>query len=274
MFQLFTKNSNYINYAIKKSINESMPFSIGKIGNVEAVNLENFLNGIYRVKGIELYVNAGIFVKNDSDFIDWSEKIIASILNQNYLLDWKLEDKPKLKKLVQKQKKFKNFKGLEPFDLGSNGWHYSLEDKKLLCISPFSKSVIKQSNIFDKLWKNASISEVKTVSTPHSDAITNNNPTPWKEKLEKILNEIHKSSFDVATVGCGGLSLIICDEIKKMGKTAIHLGGANQILFGIKGRRWDKNFKNYEWYGTKYWIRPLQEETPVNKNLIEKGAYW
>ena len=35
--------------------------------------------------------------------------------------------------------------------------------------------------------------------------------------------------------------------IKSIGKKAVHLGGSTQILFGIKGERWDERdfFRNY-----------------------------
>ena len=70
-------------------------------------------------------------------------------------------------------------------------------------------------------------------------------------------------------------SFITCiDHIKKMGKPSIHLGGGNQLLYGIMGKRWDEGFKNTSWYGTSSWTRPLKEDTPQKKNLVENGCYW
>jgi hypothetical protein len=73
-----------------------------------------------------------------------------------------------------------------------------------------------------------------------------------------------------------------------MGKKAIHLGGGLQLLFGIKGKRWDNpnygvnEFKEYEGlmsnsYSSLYnesWIRPLKEETPKNAMKLEGATYW
>ena len=92
--------------------------------------------------------------------------------------------------------------------------------------------------------------------------------------LQSLQEQISKADFDFATVGCGGFSLMLLEHIKKMGKSSIHLGGANQLLFGIKGKRWDSGFSNKDWYGTSEWIRPLEEEIPKNKNLVENGCYW
>ena len=48
---------------------------------------------------------------------------------------------------------------------------------------------------------------------------------------------IGKIDFDVALLGCGAYGLPFAASIKRMGKKAVHLGVATQILFGIKGKR-------------------------------------
>ena len=89
-------------------------------------------------------------------------------------------------------------------------------------------------------------------------------------------SEILNYDFDFAVVGCGGFSLILLEHIKKMGIPAVHLGGATQILFGIRGKRWDNNstFVDSEWYGGEEWLRPLPHEIPQKANLVEGGCYW
>ena len=34
----------------------------------------------------------------------------------------------------------------------------------------------------------------------------------------------------------------MANEIKKMGKVAIHLAGATQLMFGIVGKRWEEEY--------------------------------
>ena len=95
--------------------------------------------------------------------------------------------------------------------------------------------------------------------------------------LDIMKRDISTCEFDVAIVGCGGYSLLINEYIKSLGKPSIHLGGSAQLIFGIKGGRWDSNekFVNSDWYGkTKYWIRPLKHEIPSQNKLLENGAYW
>jgi hypothetical protein len=64
-----------------------------------------------------------------------------------------------------------------------------------------------------------------------------------------------------------------------MGKKAIHLGGSTQLLFGIKGKRWEDpnygfNGTSYSSFFTQHWVRPSLEETPQDSNSIEDGCYW
>ena len=270
----FFNTPKRINNLIKESILQNKPTSFGKIGNVEAEYLNSYLNYSNTINGSQLYVNAGIYTQDNQDYTDWCQKYLKSLESLDYILQWGSSDKQLIKNYFNTSKIFKDFEGLEPFSLGEEGWHYSLKNKKVLCVSPFSKTVLKQSKKYNEIWPGAEIGEVITVSTPHSEALTNQPPISWKLKLKNILEDIEPLKFDFATVGCGGLSLIICDFIKKMGKPSIHLGGGNQLLYGIMGKRWDTAFKDNIWYGTKHWTRPLDEETPKNKNLVENGCYW
>jgi len=58
-----------------------------------------------------------------------------------------------------------------------------------------------------------------------------------------------------------------------LGEKAIHIGGGTQLLFGIKGKRWD-DYKPAARYYNQYWVRPLPEETPENAKKVENGIYW
>jgi hypothetical protein len=85
--------------------------------------------------------------------------------------------------------------------------------------------------------------------------------------------EMRNKAFDVAIIGAGAYSIPLAVTAKRMGKFAIHIGGATQILFGIKGKRWDNHEIGKKFYN-EYWIRPLKIETPDNANIIENGCYW
>jgi hypothetical protein len=79
--------------------------------------------------------------------------------------------------------------------------------------------------------------------------------------------------YDVCIIGAGAYGLPLGAHAKLRGKVAIHMGGATQILFGIKGRRWD----HHEVIGRLYrdsWVRPRPSEIPRAAGSVEDGCYW
>ena len=54
---------------------------------------------------------------------------------------------------------------------------------------------------------------------------------------------------------------------------AIQMSGATQLLFGIKGRRWDDHPVISKLYNPA-WVRPDESEGITNKEKVEGGSYW
>ena len=79
----------------------------------------------------------------------------------------------------------------------------------------------------------------------------------------------------MAIIGCGAYGMPLAAKLKQAGKQAIHLGGATQLLFGIKGRRWEENYPSK--IATCFnadWTYPLDSEKPKNGGTVEMGCYW
>ena len=87
------------------------------------------------------------------------------------------------------------------------------------------------------------------------------------------VKEALKIDFDVALIGCGAYGMPLAANLKKAGKQAIHMGGVLQIMFGIKGKRWDSDPIVSKLYNAS-WIRPSDSEKPGIANKIEGGCYW
>ena len=65
----------------------------------------------------------------------------------------------------------------------------------------------------------------------------------------------------------------LAKRLKDKGVIAIVMGGAIQILFGIKGRRWDSHSIISSFYNDD-WVYPSQDEVPNGALEIEGGCYW
>ena len=51
------------------------------------------------------------------------------------------------------------------------------------------------------------------------------------------------------------------------------MGGAAQLLFGIRGQRWEAR-EDYRVLMNDSWSRPLDSERPEGAKKVENSCYW
>ena len=76
-----------------------------------------------------------------------------------------------------------------------------------------------------------------------------------------------------SVIGCGAYGFPLASKLKRAGRQAIHLGGATQLLFGIRGQRWEAK-EEYKDIINENWRRPLKSERPEGAGKIEGSCYW
>jgi len=166
-------------------------------------------------------------------------------------------------------------RSIEPYYSG-NPWSKSLENKKILVIHPFKESIESQYKKRNLLFSNKDVLpyfELITLKAVQSIAKTKTGFETWFDAYEHMCAEVKKIDFDIAIIGAGAYGLPLAFYAKSLGKKAIHMGGATQIMFGIKGRRWDQHEVISKLYN-EYWVRPLPSERPDQYHKIEEGCYW
>jgi len=143
------------------------------------------------------------------------------------------------------------------------------KDKKILIISPFSKSIQYQFERIDKLYLNYQFPNIElltyntpiTYSTPsdtkESLNISTNN---WHEECQRILNDIKEIDFDIAFLSCASYSMFLGTHIKAMGKKSIYMGGIINVFFNIWGDRYDDFFYEKAGLNLDYLIDPFENE--------------
>jgi hypothetical protein len=82
-----------------------------------------------------------------------------------------------------------------------------------------------------------------------------------------------QTNCEVVIVGCGAYGFPLAARLKAAAKQVIHLGGATQILFGIRGRRWDQHPQISCFYNPA-WVRPAPGERPAGAEGVEAACYW
>jgi hypothetical protein len=166
--------------------------------------------------------------------------------------------------------------GLEPYYFPDNPWSSRLEHKRVLVIHPFEKSIVNNYQNRIKLFGDSKILPEFDLLTLRAHQNLGDPHSNWFDSLNTMKQQILSIDFDVALIGCGAFGVPLGSFIKKqMGKSAIHMGGALQILFGVLGKRWENiNHPILKTFINEYWTRPLPEETPETYKKVESGCYW
>lgn len=171
-------------------------------------------------------------------------------------------------------------------------WTRYLEGKKVLVVHPFKDTIRMQYAKRKLLFSNSEILpdfDLKILKAVQSIAGVQTQFKDWFEALDYMKKEIERIDFDICIVGCGAYGLPLAAHIKRLGKQAIHLGGGTQLLFGILGNRWVKQYKkkavwhyrpnvhiniDYHSLFNEYWSYPLDSDTPMHANKVENACYW
>lgn len=166
-------------------------------------------------------------------------------------------------------------KDLEPF-FHDEPWTKYLQGKRVLVIHPFEQTIIQQYRKRHLLFSKPDILpsfELLTIRAVQSLSAEDENFKSWSEALSWMKREIDKLEFDVAIIGAGAYGLPLGSYIKQKGKVAIHLGGASQLLFGIKGKRWENRAQSQ--FFNEHWCYPKEHETPKSGVKADGiGPYW
>jgi hypothetical protein len=268
------------NELIAREIAENKPLLVSRLGANEAMGVYEFIKkgNISKKTQERLETSAGVFPMNDSVMNEFAKIYIDSLKTVNILGLWGVRHEDYLvKKIMKPNTKFTYLRAIEPYYF-SNPWSEFLKNKHVLVIHPFKETIEKQYRnkreaiFFDEkvLPQFQSISVIKAVQS-----IANNRTEfrSWIEAYNFMCAEINKVEFDIAIVGAGAYGLPLCAYIKSLNKQAIHMGGATQIFFGIKGKRWDTHSEISKFYNEQ-WVRADEIERPVNYLKVEGGSYW
>lgn len=178
--------------------------------------------------------------------------------------------------IKDRNKKIVDAVSVEPyiFDIP---WSYALRGKRVLVVSPFSETIkLQYKNNREKLFKNKKVLpefELVTVdSVWYSSEDKDERFENWFDAYEFLYNRIMSEDFDIALLGCGPFGFPLAARIKRAGMQAIHMGGAVQLLFGIKGKRWDDTIGR--WLYNDYWVRAPISTMPGHAEILDGSCYW
>lgn len=277
------------NEEIARKIISGKPFMVSRLGGCEMKYTESYLEGHRSKRNFdkalrELCFNAGFF-PNQTDAADqFAQRYLEDMKQIDLDGVWRFFMEDYLVKHYLPNAQLTILEYLEPWRApeGVRPWSYALAGKKVLVVHPFEETIKKQyTNNRTKLFANVYDSEdilpqfelttIKAVQSIGGKGAAGY--ATWFDALSAMTDQIRKTEFDVAIVGCGAYGLPLAAEIKRMGKQAIHLGGATQLMFGIRGGRWD-NTPAISKLKNDAWVTASQQEKPKYADKVENGCYW
>ena len=263
---------------------------IGRNGTIE---LSCILQPALTVEDPRLQIldrNAGIFPSRDfNSFLKWKEETTNAILNADVLAaGWYA---PLAKEEAERFNQWSitatrvPLRSLEPYYVQYPlQWTSLLKGYTVAVVSSFCRSAQSQVRKSpNTLWNNhfhfPSENEWVWIQTGHPPSIANGRNEwdstvfSWETAVESMMQKVIESGARFALIGCGGLGMPLAHKLKERGIICIVMGGAIQVLFGIKGRRWASHDIISSFWNDE-WVWPLKEETPLNASHIEGGCYW
>lgn len=269
------------NKLMAQLIAEERTFAAGRLGSVE-------LEAVWRSERSQkpavqkrilkmMRNNAGFFPENAKLLKRFTDVMKNAVTKMDLLAVWYNQMEDYVLESYGKNALLTDLTALEPWYV-DDPWTSGLKGKRVLIIHPFAETIQKQYQrrkyLFDKediLPEFEALYTVKAVQT--IAGATDDRFKNWFEAFEWMYEEAMKTDFEVAIIGCGAYGFPLAAKIKESGRCAIHMGGATQLLFGIKGRRWDQHPIIGKLYND-YWVRPADNERPAGAASVEEGCYW
>jgi hypothetical protein len=278
MYNNQIKSQEECNRIISSKIENNEIFLSSRLGGVESDIIHHHINQIPYSEKIRYMAcnNAGINPVDDYTLNKFSELYTSNISDIDILGVWDVSVKTHIPIVndYAKNSILVDLPSLEPYYNFDSPWSKSLSFKKILVIHPFEETIRKQYKKRELIFNQTEILPDFELVTYKPFQNMGKIDSDFFYSIEKMKDDISKLNFDIALIGCGAFGLPLGSFIKNdMEKTAVHLGGCLQILFGIMGKRWTTNQKIMKFYNEN-WTYPNKDERPQNFLLVENGCYW
>ena len=158
-----------------------------------------------------------------------------------------------------------------------SGWSAALAGRRGLVVHPFRKTIVAQYARRAQLFPGKNVlpefASLTVVQAVQGLGGQDTGYASWFDALAAMEREMDAADYDVAIVGAGAYGLPLAAHARDTGHAAIQMSGATQLLFGIKGKRWDSHPIIGKLYNDA-WVRPDETEGITHKEKVEGGSYW
>ena len=149
--------------------------------------------------------------------------------------------------------RFTELRALEPY-YHAKPWSAALAGKRVLVVHPFRKTILAQYARRAQLFPGKNVlpefASLTVVQAVQGLGGQDTGYASWFDALAAMEREMDAADY-----------------------AAIQMSGATQLLFGIKGKRWDSHPIIGKLYNDA-WVRPDETEGITHKEKVEGGSYW
>lgn len=286
-------------------LEDDKPCMVARYGSTELLNIVNYIGVKKRCHNVwdvitrkspqwwwnkisveQLKVNSGFFPITKDKVVEFCEMMLNDSHEIDILARWRPDEYYMAGYLKDDVKSIHLF-ALEPW-WANKPWTKALKGKKVLVVHPFARLITQQySGKRPLLFDNKDVLpefHLETVQAVQSLGGDNSDFSDWFEALQWMKDEIDKHDYDICLIGCGAYGMPLAAHCKRKGKKAVHMGGALQLLFGIKGNRWEDPMYGVKEWGlaegqyvklfNEHWIKPDNSVKPKSADKVEGSCYW
>ncbi len=295
--------SNVADLSISLVLQRKTPALIGRLGGTEArflgefeklqrfkrigipIQLSSKFSPKWRKRKSEIFSNAGFYSNSWSEIEKFSKLYVDALSNTDVLGAWGVAftwvegeylnwDKSTLIPVGHTAPWVESYSENQHSNPGTP-WSLHLEGKKVLVISAFADSILKQHSRIDSVFPTTHYPKfsLSAIRSPITAGQRDQSGKTWFELLDEMKHQIEAQDFEVALIAAGAYSYPVAAYVKEIGKIGIHCGGGLQLFFGVMGNRWN-NAPEVLRYLNSEWVRPAEDERPKTAAQIENACYW
>ncbi|NBO61465.1 MAG: hypothetical protein EBU82_10895 [Flavobacteriia bacterium] len=283
------RGARLIYTCLESALAEKKGCFIGRNGTIESMVLGE--DGFSKELARTLELHAGVFPSTEESVVQWKKEYqiaLASLQTEPIVAGWYKPTKAIEQQFLQKYAPHCPhipLRSLEPYYVAPElRWTNLLRGKKVAIVSSFANTCVKQVPNAQEIWGNQADSLLPPatyipIPTGYSPVLAQGRAgwpvycNTWQKAIGCVIDKVNAEKPDIVLIGCGGLGMVLAGILKGNGFPCVVLGGAIQVLFGIKGGRWEHHSVIGAFWNDA-WVWPSDEETPRSSWKIEGGCYW
>ena len=260
------------NNAIAAAVTAGAPYMAARCGATEmrtaADYLQNGGTGFAERTRQDIRNLSGVFPTDDATLEKFCRTYIECAHTADLLALWNVGAEREVVRGCGPATRYTKLRALEPY-YHPHPWSAALAGKRVLVVHPFKNTIQRQYARREQLFPGTEIlpafADLRIVQAVQGLAGADTGYASWFDALAAMEQEMDAAPYDVAN------GLPLAAHARDTGHVAVQMSGALQLLFGIRGKRWDDHPIISKLYNDA-WVRP--EEGLAHKEKVEGGSYW